>query len=286
MIDICKIYKKDYSLYHQTKETLYENIMKHCIVSSNEERRIVHGWGDKKAYYVGSFKDVDGYSRHSSTSNSFYVISGLYERDPSLKETILNAFEKLDGKYGLLTFDVPFYKGKSEKVGRVVNLPVGTAENAATYIHAGIFALKALGLMNEGKRFYEAMLKLIPLTHEKISTSPFVMPNSYGYNPEIGVDGESMNDWYTGSSNTLLKAFVDSVIGFVPQIDNTIKLNPIRFPVKEINMDITCKGRRIHIKYQNTNSQNISICLNDKPIENVIRLDELKEKELFVEIIL
>ena len=27
MIDICKIYKKDYSLYHQTKETLYENIM-------------------------------------------------------------------------------------------------------------------------------------------------------------------------------------------------------------------------------------------------------------------
>ena len=286
MIDICKIYKKDYSLYHQTKETLYENIMKHCIVSSNEERRIVHGWGDKKAYYVGSFKDVDGYSRHSSTSNSFYVISGLYERDPSLKETILNAFEKLDGKYGLKTFDVPFYKGKSEKVGRVVNLPVGTAENAATYIHAGIFALKALGLMNEGKRFYEAMLKLIPLTHEKISTSPFVMPNSYGYNPEIGVDGESMNDWYTGSSNTLLKAFVDSAIGFVPQIDNTIKLNPIRFPVKEINMDITCKGRRIHIKYQNTNSQNISICLNDKPIENVIHLDEIKEKELFVEIIL
>ncbi|MDY6002966.1 MAG: hypothetical protein SPJ49_01385, partial [Bacilli bacterium] len=104
--------------------------------------------------------------------------------------------------------------------------------------------------------------------------------------PEIGVDGESMNDWYTGSSNTLLKAFVDSVIGFVPQIDNTIKLNPIRFPVKEINMGITCKGRRIHIKYQNTNSQNISICLNDKPIENVIHLDELKEKELFVEIIL
>ena len=284
MSNICEQIGINHDEYDSVREKLFESIKKHGVVSNGKEKRIVHGWGDKKSFYVGSFKDVDGKDRHSSTSNSFYAISGYYEKDPSLKNDVLNAFKKLDGKYGLMTFDIPFDREDASKVGRIVNLPKGTAENAATYIHAGIYAIKALGIMDEGELAYSQMLKLIPLTHKEISTSPFVMPNSYGYNPELGIDGQSMNDWYTGSSNTLLKAIVDGIIGVVPNIDNTINIKPIRFPVDQINLEITIKNRRIKLLYLNKGNKTPTIMVNGQKSGALIDLNQIKDKTINVEV--
>lgn len=57
------------------------------------------------------------------------------------------------------------------------------------------------------------------MTHDTISVSPYVMPNSYGYNPEKNVDGQSMMDWQTGSSNVTLKLLVRFVAGVRPEYD-------------------------------------------------------------------
>lgn len=54
---------------------------------------------------------------------------------------------------------------------------------------------------------------MLPPTHAFISTTPFVMSNSYSHNAEYGMDGESMSDWYTGSANVLIKVLVRQVFG-------------------------------------------------------------------------
>ena len=197
---------------------------------------------------------------------------------------MLNAFDKLEGKYGLLTFDVPFDKSNASLVGRIVNLPKGTAENAATYIHAGIYAIKALSMMGEGSRAYHELLKLIPITHEKISTSPFVMPNSYGYNKELGVDGESMNDWFTGSSNTILKACIDGMCGITPYLDNKIRINPIQIPVDEMNIKLYIKGRILRLHHINKGGMTLKLTVNGQPFKSFeIDLNEIKDKTINVE---
>ena len=97
--------------------------------------------------------------------------------------------------------------------GRIINLPPGTAENAATYVHATLFGVLALYMLGEGDFANEQVLKILPITKEEMSTSPFIMPNSYVYNEELNMDGESMSDWYTGSANTLLKTLIRGLFG-------------------------------------------------------------------------
>ena len=276
----------DASKYQQIQDELFEGIRKYGVVEKDGEKRIVHGWGENRSFYVGSFDDVDHKSRHSSTSNSFYITSNYFKRDDSLIPHVLKAFEALDSKYGYKTFDVYFDRKDASKVGRIVNLPKGTAENAATYIHASMFAFKALSMVKESSLAYTQLLKLIPITHEYISTSPFVMPNSYGNNPDLGIDGQSMNDWYTGSSNTLLKGLVESFIGVYPLFGDSIMIDPNKLPMDEVRLEITMKGKRI--KYHQTSikgSKTFEIYINGKQINNQeINLKDYKEKTIDIEV--
>ena len=91
------------------------------------------------------------------------------------------------------------------------------------------------------------MFKLIPITHEFISTTPFIMPNSYVYNPEIGCDGESMNDWFTGSSSTLFKSLVRNAFGFDPHLDEILLHPASYFPFEEASMTLHFQNKIIHL---------------------------------------
>ncbi len=145
-----------------------------------------------------------------------FLNSKWVEQD--MKSLILSAYDRLGSKYGMKTFEPYFEKG-TEGVGRIPDIPKGTAENGATYIHANMFAVMSLFMIGESERAYEELGKILPFTHETISLSPFVVPNSYGYNEELGIDGESMNDWQTGSSNVLLKLLIRFVFGFEPDYE-------------------------------------------------------------------
>ena len=286
-IQIAKVKGLDTSKYEEARKELAEGIKKYTVVTKGNEKRIVHGWGENRSFYVGSFQDVDGVSRHSSTSNSFYIISDFYKEDPSLIPHVLNAFDSLKSDYGYKTFDVYFDRHNATKVGRIVNLPKGTAENAATYIHAAMFIFKALSMIKESDLAYKELLRLIPITHKSISTSPFVMPNSYGYNKELGIDGQSMNDWYTGSSNTLLKGLIESFIGVEPLFENKIKVSPNKLPMDEVSLELSAKNRRIkYHQISKENNKNLSIMVNGKPLNSeIINLDEIPEKSIEIQVI-
>lgn len=257
------------SQYKVVQEEIKNGLFKHAI----DGDRLIHGWGDKRSYKVGSLNDPDGLSRDGLTSNAFWILSGLIKQDDFLarKDMILQAYRRLDSKYGMKTFEPYFEKG-TVGVGRIPNLPKGTAENGATYIHASMFAVMSLFAVGESKLAWQELLKLIPLTHETVSVSPYVVPNSYGLNEEFHIDGESMQDWQTGSSNVMLKTIIRYVIGFEPQATG-ICIQPSLYQIfNSQEMVMMYLGRKMTIKHvtsHNMQADQRRFFVNDKEYEGV-----------------
>jgi cellobiose phosphorylase len=227
--------------YGVVKEQIKQGLLKYAVVDHEGERKILHGWGDDYSYGVGSFSDLDGVSRDGLTSNAFWILSDMINEDRTFIDPIMKALGRLESNYGYKTFE-PHFEKNSEGVGRIGNLPPGTAENGAAYSHASLFGIMALFKIGESQKAWEELVKVMPFTHEHISCSPFVMPNSYGYNEAYHIDGESMSDWQTGSSNVLLKALIKYVAGFEPSYEGVF-IQPAEFsPFKDMILEVSYKG--------------------------------------------
>ena len=259
-------YQTDLARIRQLQDELRVGLVKHAVVQQDGERRLLHGWGDRQSYFVGSFCDSDGLARDGLTSNAFWVLSGMIEEDLSLREDILAALERLDSQYGMKTFD-PGFASDAPGVGRIVNVPIGTAENGTAYIHATTFAIAALFRVGESQRAWEQIHKILPFAdHFKApSHSPFVMPNSYLDNAELNLSGQSMDDWQTGSSNVLLKLLVRYAFGFHP-LANFLCIEPANyFPFDTFQFQAEAHGRRIQIDFCKKDVVRREITLNGQP---------------------
>lgn len=238
--------------YKTVSERIRVGLQKNAVVKSEDGRRkIVHGWGDKSEHKVASFCDVDGYDRDSLTSHAFWVLCGALRWDESWKKDILDIYDRLDSKYGIKTFE-PYFAMNNKKVGRLVRLPKGTAENGAVYIHATLFAIWSLFEMKESERAWEQLIKILPPTHSHISTTPFVMPNSYVENEERGFDGESMSDWFTGSGCVLLKVMMWYVFGVKADLDGVTVSPAAYIPFKQACITLQIKGAELTVSYTKT----------------------------------
>ena len=237
--------------YALARGRIEEGLERHAVVMNDKsERRIVHGWGDKIGYKVGSFCDPDGAARYSLTSNSFWAITGFLKRDPSLKQSIMSCMDAVSSKYGLKTFDVPF-PPDAKGVGRIVKLIPGTYENSCAYAHGSLFGTMALFEMGESRRAWEEILKTAVITHENCTMTTFAMPNSYCENAEYGMDGESMGDWHTGSGTVLIKETVRYGFGIYPNLDGVRIGTPAYFPAKRGEISLTVKGSHVTLIYEN-----------------------------------
>ncbi|MDR0831462.1 MAG: hypothetical protein LBM99_01030, partial [Bacillales bacterium] len=281
LIDLYNYLDKDTSFLKEKRTLLEKGLLKNSIVTLKNEKKIVHGWGHNQSYYVGSFQDSDNISRDSLTSNAFFVISNMINKKPSLKNDILLALKRLDSKYGFKTFSVGF-QADVKGVGRIVNLPIGTAENGAVYVHASLFATLALYKLGKGKEAFFQLKKLLPIYHKKITTSPFIMSNSYSYNQELGLDGDSMNDWYTGSSNTLIKTIVRGLWG----VKNTLKLLIIKpsnyFFSNKAELKLLINQTIVTLSYSNTKNNKRIFLINNNQCNEVF-FNKIS-KELYIEI--
>ncbi len=241
--------------YIEIRKNIEDGLRKYAIVkNANGERRILHGWGENRSYFVASFRDNDGFSRDGLTSNAFWIISGAVDTDESIKKDILAAYERLDSKYGLKTFE-PYFPTENTKVGRITHLPKGTAENGATYIHATLFGIWSLFEMGEAKKAWEQIYKILPITHEFVSTTPFVMPNSYVENADEGLDGESMSDWFTGSGCVLIKVLIWYIFGIRPTLDG-LYISPANYiPFDKAKITVNVKGCVFNFDYEKTEGE-------------------------------
>ena len=69
---------------------------------------------------------------------------------------------------------------------------------------------------------WEQIFKILPFTHERVSASPFIMPNSYSYDEEKDFNGESISDWFTGSGCVLIKTLIRGVFGVNQTLDEIV----------------------------------------------------------------
>lgn len=275
-----KKYADKIQCYRKAKEEITEGLKKYAIVENEEGRKhILHGWGDKRSYLVGSFSDPDGVERYGLTASAFWVLSGFYNGEESMRQTILETYRHLDSKYGLMTFD-KYFAPKTPGVGRISDLPAGTAENAAAYIHGSMFGIASLFKMGESAEAWRQLAKSIPITHEYVSLTPFVMPNSYCYNESLGIDGQSMGDWHTGSANVLLKTLMRFGIGIEPQFDGVMLQPAAVMPVKEFDVQMEIRGCTIRYSYRNQGNGKRRFLINGEEqtavFDEVMRLPRLK----------
>ena len=272
--------------YKATAERIEQGLYKYAIDSDcSGNKKILHGWGDQRSYKVGSFCDNDGQSRDSATSNAFWVLSGINDKK-NMKKHILRAFDRLDSKYGIKTFE-PYFAPDNDKVGRIIYLPKGTAENAATYIHATLFAIWALYKLGEYEKAEEQLKKILPLTHEFVSTTPFVMPNSYVHNDEKEFDGESMSDWFTGSGAVLGKVLFFGVLGLQPDLNGVTVSPAVSTLFHELKTALCIKGGEIEIRYKNMDRGVRTVTVNGKVISGksvYIQNAELCGRHIVVEV--
>lgn len=262
------------------RKSLGEGLMKFAVQKDGDYRMLMHGWGDKGSYTIGSVCDSDGQKRYSVNPYSFWCISELIKKDTTFKKDILKAYRELDSKYGIKTFD-KFFPEDMKGVGRIATLTPGTAENANTYVHATTFAIMALFILGESKKAWEQILKVLPITHEKVTKTPFVMPNSYCCNEEYQIDGESFGDWYTGSGAVLYRCIYEYALGIRAELSGVEIAVPDYLPFKNVTLNTVIKGKNIKYIYSNEGYGERKYFVDEKLIE--INVDEVSGyKKIFI----
>lgn len=260
-------YEANVSEYRTLQNTVAEGFAKYALLTDEQGvTRIAHGWGEDRKYYVGSYCDYDKKGRISLTANAFFAISGIVERFPERKEDIVKNILSLDTRFGLLTFDTPFYPYAPE-VGRISKITPGTYENSCTYVHAGTFGASALFLMGHSEDAWRVLEKAMVISHPHVTMSTFVMPNSYCIDGEFDFDGESMGDWYTGSGAVLMKNIIKYGFGIEPTLTDVKIFPSAHFPAASAKMKLCISGKSINIVYRNEGNRNRKILLNSEPCE-------------------
>ncbi len=253
--------------YSSAREELKQGILQNAIqINEKGDKRLIHGWGDHRSYQIGSFCDSDGESRISFAPNAFWVTSGLIEETPELKELIINNLNSLKSKFGLKTL-IPAFTAKTPGVGRIANIIEGTAENECTYVHATMFSVMALFGLGASENAWQEFYKVLPLAHEQITKTPFVMSNSYCDNPDYGYFGQSVVDWYTGSGTVYIKNLVRELIGIQPNLEGVTVQTANKLPCASIRMECSIKGKNFIFQYKNTGANSRKIYFNDQVLE-------------------
>lgn len=266
-------YLKKYKAYQKKLE---EGLLKYAVDVCGEEKQIIHGWGDKLSYKVASFCDEDGNRRHGLITNAFWIISGLIRKSPELKSAIMNSYNNLNSKYGFITFN-PGFTPDMTGVGRMRFILPGNAENACAYVHASMFANMSLFGIGESKMAWKQLEKSIPISHDYINTSPYVMSNQYCDNDEYQTNGEAISDWATGSNPTLIKSILKYGFGIAPNLDY-LCVAPAKFmPSDEAELTFTLNNFKITVKYKNNNTSSRKFTVNGNITES--QYDKLSDTE-------
>ncbi len=255
--------RAEYLAYEQT---LKNGLLAHAIdTDRGGNKRIVHGWGDKQRYKIGSFADPDGASRRSLTATAFWAISGMCMHTPELYDSLTNDLLHMRSRYGLKTFDVPFARDMFPFVGRLATITPGTYENAAAYVHASLFGATALFCLGQSEAAWEELIRSIVLTHPDCTKTPFVMPNSYCDSEDYCMQGESMGDWYTGSGAVLLKTLVRHGFGIIPTPDGLVIAPAKTMPFDRASISLSVKRHPLTVCYENRKQGKRTVTVNGKP---------------------
>lgn len=267
--------------YLSVRRTLAEGLKKNAIETNEKgEIRLIHGWGDHKAYKVGSFCDIDGESRISFAPFAYWAISNLIAETPELSSVIIENLLSLDSVYGILT-NLPKFTVGTPGIGRIANTVPGFSENACAYVHASMFSCAGLFLSGASKEAWKQLEKSMVITHPNADKTTFVMPNSYCRNLDYGVDGGSQNDWYTGAGTVLYKNLYRFGFGIEPNLDGLTIQTAAYMPCNEAVAEFIMKGCNLTLQYKNNGTKKREIFI-DGIKQDTVYDSIMKTEKLFI----
>lgn len=261
--------------YGELRSLVEKGLFEFALEDRGGDVRVIHGWGDRMSYKVGSHSDCDGIDRFSLTANAFWAISGMMAKDPSVKHSLMRCCDSVESRYGLKTFSAPFAMETRPYIGRLATITVGTAENCCAYVHASMFGIMALFIAGESERAWRELERSVVLTHDNCSMTSFVMPNSWCDNVEMGIDGDSMGDWYTGSGVMFIKELVRFGFGIMPTLGGLTVRTPRTMPCNEAAIEISLKGHPVTLRYKNEGNGTRRYFVDGKEVETTV--DPLSE---------
>ena len=244
-------YEEKAEEYMAIRKDLAEGLKKYAVEQNEKgEIRLIHGWGDKISYKIGSFCDSDGASRLSFAPFAYWAISDLVNETPELKNVIKDNLLALDSTHGLLT-NYPAFPSDMYGVGRISTIIPGFSENACAYVHASMFSIAALFLTGASADAWKQIEKSIIINHPNCDKTPFVMPNSYCRNLDLCVEETSQSDWFTGSGTVLYKNLFRFGFGIEPNLNGLNIQTAATMPSTKASVNTVIKGKNITFQYKN-----------------------------------
>jgi cellobiose phosphorylase len=118
------------------------------------------------------------------------------------------------------------------------------------------------------------------VSHDKVTMTTFVMPNSYCIDGDYDFDGESLGDWHTGSGAVLMKNIIKCGFGIEPQM-NDVKVIPANYiPADNAEITLQVGTDNVTVKYENCNSGERKFYLDGK--ELVSSFDQIRNTPFVV----
>lgn len=170
---------------------------------------------------IGSRKNKE--SRIQLNSQTWAIMADL--PDCAQLEKMLKVVDNdLDTPYGPVLF-TPCYTKYSDRIGRITAFAPGTKENAAIFSHGGAFKVVSDLHIGRAEEAYKTFKQLLPMSSNKdievYRTEPYVLAE-YLIGPGNPRYGEGAFTWLTGSSDWLLVAGTQYMLGFKPQLDGVL----------------------------------------------------------------
>jgi cyclic beta-1,2-glucan synthetase len=221
----------------------------HCLREAAQVRLKIeeNGWDGewyRRAYFddgspLGSASNVE--CRIDSIAQSWSVLSGA--GDPERSRIAMEAVDRLlvrrDSSL-IQLLDPPFDKSDLNP-GYIKGYVPGVRENGGQYTHAAIWAAMAFAALGDGRRAWELLGMINPVTHSKspegvatYKVEPYVVAaDVYALPPHTGRGGWT---WYTGSAGWMYRLIVESLLGLTLEVDR-LRFTPC-FPAdwKEFKM--------------------------------------------------
>ncbi len=227
----------------ELKDTLNDNCW--------EEDRFIRGFKED-GQVIGSKKDPE--ANMWLNPQSWSVISGLATKDQAEK-ALESVNRELNTKYGVRLM-APSYVDHAFDGALALLFNPSTKENGGIFSQPQGWIILAESLMGHGNRAFEYFMESSPSTQNDNAEIRVLEPYAHGQFTEADESpffGRSHTHWLTGTASTVMVGCVEGILGMRPDLNGLTIAPSIPSEWKEFSIEKTFRGKKLHIKVQNSN---------------------------------
>ncbi len=231
----------------KTQKELGDTIQKECW----EDDRYVRGIKED-GQVIGSKKDPE--ANMWLNPQSWAVISGLASKDQAEK-ALESVHRELNTKYGVRVM-APSYVDHAFDGALALLFNPSTKENGGIFSQPQGWIILAESLMGHGNRAFEYFTESSPASQNEDADVRKLEPYVHGQfteSTDSPFEGRSHVHWLTGTASTCMVGCVEGICGMRPDLDGLWVCPAIPSDWKEMTMDKTFRGKKLHIVVKNPN---------------------------------